>query len=319
LARFNRVEGLALGARDELDLGRLRVDGAARIAFTDGHPDLETGIVQETQNTRRRLAVYHRLAAVDPNAHSLAIGNSLNALLLGRDDGDYFRANGLDVTVAPAVTLPQRFAIRLYIERQRAAPKLTDFSFPHLLQQQHRFRGNVRADSADQLGGSITFRAQRGIDPDHMRWSTDVTLDGGTGTYSFGRVSGTLRMSTPVVSNVAAAVEIAGGTSAGLVPFQNYWYLGGPGTLRGYGGGASIGNAFWRARLELANAWPGARIVVFGDAGRAGFREKLSLKSPLMGIGAGASVLDGLLRLDVSHAIRSPFGWRVDFYTDAAL
>jgi len=95
--------------------------------------------------------------------------------------------------------------------------------------------------------------------------------------------------------------------------------LGGPGTLRGYGGAASTGDAFWRARLELANAWPAARIVLFGDVGRAGPRDHLSLARPLAGLGAGASFLDGLVRLDVSRAIRSPVGWRLDFYTDAAL
>jgi len=105
----------------------------------------------------------------------------------------------------------------------------------------------------------------------------------------------------------------------GRVPVQSYWYLGGPGTLRGYGGNASRGDAFWRARLELANRWPAARVVVFTDVGRAGPREQLSLATPLIGVGVGASFVDGLIRLDVSRAVRSPTGWRLDLYTDAAL
>jgi hypothetical protein len=36
-------------------------------------------------------------------------------------------------------------------------------------------------------------------------------------------------------------------------------------------------------------------------------------------IGVGASFLDGLLRFDLTRAIRSPTGWRLDLYTDAAL
>ena len=219
----------------------------------------------------------------------------------------------------PAVTLAQRFSIRLYAERQRRALKRTDFSLPHAFDQQDLFRPNVMADSADQLGAVLAFRAQRGMDPEHTQWSTDVTIDGGTGTYDFGRASTTLRVTAPLAGQLAGAVEIAGGTSAGRVPVQSDWYLGGPGTLRGYGGAASTGDAFWRARLELANAWPAARIVLFGGVGRAGPRDHLSLARPLAGLGAGASFLDGLVRLDVSRAIRSPVGWRLDFYTDAAL
>jgi len=319
LARYNRVEGLALGARGDLDLGRLQLDGAVRIATSDGEPDLVAGVLRETGTARFRLAGYRRLAAVDPTARPLSIGNSLGALVLGRDDGDYFRATGAELTIAPPVTLPQRFAIRLYAERQRRARKRTDFSVPHALHEVHVFRPNITADSSDQFGAALTVRTQRGIDPERPQWTADVTLDGSVGTYRFGRVSGTMRVAAPLGPNLATAVELAGGVADGRVPVQSYWYLGGPGTLRGYGGNASSGDAFWRARLELANRWPAARVVLFADVGRAGPREQLSLARPLAGVGVGASFMDGLIRLDLTRAIRTPTGWRLDFYTDAAL
>lgn len=319
LVRYNRVEGLSLGTRGDLDLGRLQLDGAVRIATSDGEPDLVAGVLRETGTARFRLAGYRRLAVVDPTARSLSIGNSLGALLLGRDDGDYFRATGAELTIAPPVTLPQRFAIRLYAERQRRARKRTDFSVPHALHEVHVFRPNIFADSADQLGASLTVRTQRGIDPERPQWTADVTLDGGVGTYRFGRVSGTVRVAAPLGPNLATAVEFAAGAADGRVPVQSYWYLGGPGTLRGYGGNASSGDAFWRARLELANRWPAARVVLFADVGRAGPREQLSLARPLAGVGVGASFMDGLIRLDLTRAIKTPTGWRLDFYTDAAL
>src|SRR5947199_34973 len=145
----------------------------------------------------RRAPTFTAAAGTAPAAASssrcLAIGNSLGALILGRDDGDYFRATGAEVTVVPAVTLARRFSIRLYAERQRRAFKRTDFSLPHAFDQQDLFRPNVMADSADQLGAVLAFRAQRGMDPEHTQWSTDVTIAGGTGTYDFGRASTTLR------------------------------------------------------------------------------------------------------------------------------
>lgn len=319
LARYNRVEGLALGARGELDLGRLRLDGSARIALSDAEPDLEAGLVRENGTTRFRLAGYRRLAAVDPTVRSLGIGNSLSALLLGRDDGDYYRATGAELTIVPAVTAAQRFTVRIYAEQQRLARKRTDFSVPHIFQKDQVFRPNIIADSADQLGAAITFRGQRGVDPERPRWSTDVTLDGGAGMFGFGRLSGTLRFTTPLARNLAGAVELGGGTSAGRVPVQSRWYLGGPATLRGYTGGAISGDAFWRARLELANRWPAARVVLFGDVARAAPRAHLSLARSLAGVGIGASFIDGLFRIDLARAVRSPTGWRLDIYTDAAL
>jgi len=319
LARYNRVEGLGLGARGELDMGRLRLDGVARIATTDGEPELQAGLLHETGTARFRLAGYRRLATVDPTARSLSLGNSLGALLLGRDDGDYFRATGAELTIEPPVTLPQRFTIRLYAERQRHALKRTDFSVPHALHDDHVFRPNISADSANQFGASVTLHTQRGIDPARPQWTADFTLDGGAGTYRFGRMSSTVRVAAPLGPNLATAVELAGGIADGVVPVQSYWYLGGPGTVRGYGGNASRGDAFWRARLELANRWPAARVVLFADAGRAGPREQLSIARALAGIGVGASFIDGLIRLDLTRAIRTPTGWRLDFYTDAAL
>jgi hypothetical protein len=319
LARYNRIEGLSLGARAELDLGRLRLDGAARVALSDGQPDLQAGVTRETATTRLRLAGYRRLAGVDPSGHSLGIGNSLSGLLLGRDDGDYYRSTGVELGVIPAVTAAQRFRVRIYAEQQRVALKRTDFSLPHAVHEDHLFRPNITADSADQVGAAVTFRAQRGIDPERAQWASDVTIDGGAGTYGFGRGNAVLRFTTPLGRGLAGAVELAGGMSAGRVPVQSRWYLGGPETLRGYGGGAASGDAFWRARLEVANRLPAARLVLFADVARAAPRDHLSLAHPLMGIGLGASFIDGLFRIDVTRAVRSPTGWRVDFYTDAAL
>jgi hypothetical protein len=48
-------------------------------------------------------------------------------------------------------------------------------------------------------------------------------------------------------------------------------------------------------------------------------REVLTLRDPLIGVGVGASLLDGLFRIDVTRALVGPRGWRVDFYTDGML
>jgi hypothetical protein len=319
LGRFNRVEGLSLGARAGVDFGRAALEGSGRVALADGALDVEAGLLRRTGTARLRLAGYRRLAAANPAERPLGVGNSLAGLLLARDDGDYFRATGVELTGAPAVTSVQAYTWRVYAERQRRAPSRTDFSLPHLVDGDQVFRPNIAADSADQLGAAVTFRAARGVDPDAARWGSEVTLDGGAGTFGFGRASVGVSLAGPLGPRLAGAVELAAGTSAGRVPVQSRWSLGGPATLRGYGGGAQTGDAFWRARVEVANRSPAARLALFADVGRAGARDRLSLRRPLVGAGIGASFVDGLLRVDLARALRSPTGWRLDCYVDGAL
>ena len=44
LVRYNRVEGLSVGARGDLDLGRLQLDATARLAIAEPRPDIELGV-----------------------------------------------------------------------------------------------------------------------------------------------------------------------------------------------------------------------------------------------------------------------------------
>ena len=120
-------------------------------------------------------------------------------------------------------------------------------------------------------------------------------------------------------ARLVGAVEAAAGTSGGTVPAQSDWHLGGPATLRGYDGLAAMGEAFWRGRVEVANAFPAARVAVFSDAGWAGPRADFARGRALVSAGVGATSFDGLLRVDLARALRAPRGWRLDFYVDGLL
>ena len=319
LLRYNRVEGLSFGARLDAESGALALDAAARIGWADRVPNADVGLTRSTTGLRLRLGGHYRLAAADPAARPFGVGNSLGALLFGRDDGDYFRALGAELTGAPALARPQWITWRFYAERQRAVEKETDAGLARLFDGSHRFRDNVAAARADQVGASLMLRGQRGADPARLVLGAEFYLEAATGTFDFARGALTTRVASPLPLGFAGALELAAGSSLGTVPPQSRWYLGGPTTLRGYGGAAAVGESFWRGRLEVAARSPAARFALFGDAGWAGARAGFGVGRPLMSAGVGASFLDGLFRLDLARALSAPRGWRVDFYMDGVL
>ncbi|HKV69655.1 MAG TPA: BamA/TamA family outer membrane protein [Gemmatimonadales bacterium] len=319
LLRYNRVEALSLGARADLPVGPLAVDGTLRIATATGQPDLDVGLTRKTQDLSARFGAYRRLTSVDPDAHSLGFGNSIQALALGRDDGDYFRAAGVDVDVKPALTESQSYEWRLYAEHQFAAPFGSDASLGHLLDRDRIFRPEIHADRADQIGTTLRLRGDLPLNQGRAALGGNVDMDLSVGTFTFARLAVTGRATAPLPGPFQGAVEVSGGASDGPVPVQSHWYLGGPTTLRGYGGDAADGTAFWRARAELGLGIPGARLALFSDAGWAGSGRSAFTAHPLISAGVGASFLDGLFRLDLARALTFTRGWRLELYTDAAL
>jgi hypothetical protein len=318
LLRYNRVEGLSIGARADVAWGPLAIDGEARIGLADREPGVEIGIVRESMSRRLRVAGYRRLAAFDPTARVFGFGASLNALLFGRDEADYFRATGAELTSQPVTDGRWSYAWRLFGEHQHAVRRETQFSLARAWDSDP-FREVRAADDADQAGLGLTLSRDFGGDRSPARFTLGTGLEGQTGTFGFGRGQLFARLGVPSVGRFAIALEGAAGTTTGDVPVQGRWYLGGPSTVRGYEGALVGGEAFWRARAEVATPLPAARLVVFSDAGWAGPRDGWDFDPPLLSAGIGASFLDGLVRFDVARALREPTGWRVDLYLDAAL
>lgn len=317
LLRFNRVEALSVGARQTVDFGPFAIDGTVRIATSNWEPDAEIGIRRETAERRLRLAGYRRLAAANPSERPLGMGNSLGALLWGRDNGDYFRATGVELRGAPPRAERPWLEWRIFGEHQGPVSVETDVSL-RSIGGDFAFRPNIVADRADQAGLAVVLRPMVGSRLLGMSWGAEIQGEGQTGDFQFVRPSLTLRGMLPMGS-FAAALEGAAGTSFGDVPVQSLWRLGGAGTLRGYDGSSAAGTAFWRARGELARGSGAARLAVFSDLGWAGNRDDFSNRAPLWSAGAGVSVLDGVVRIDLARALRSPTGWRLEIYMDGAL
>jgi hypothetical protein len=318
LLRYNRIEGLSIGARATMNMGWADAALTARLGVANLDPDVELGVTRSTPFNRYDVVAYRRLAAMNPETKPLGLGNSLSSLVLGYDDGEYFRATGAELRRQPATGFAW-YSLRLYGETQRAVSAETDASLHHAVDGDYLFRPNRPAARADQLGADIAVRHARGLDPLGWRWGFEVRANGETGTYDFARASLTARLGMPLPGPFVGSLEAAGGTSVGELPIQSAWFLGGPATLRGYPGALLTGNAFWRGRAEIGTRFPAARVALFGDAGWAGDRTSRRLAPTAWSLGAGASFGDGLLRIDLARALEGEIGWKLHLYLDGIL
>ena len=313
MVRYNRVEGLSVGGAISQELGRgLAWRAAGRIGHGDLEPNVELRLTRGDATRGIALGAYRRLAVVDDWGAPLGLGNSVNALLFGRDEGFYYRTAGLELL---GVLGPAEW--RLFGERQRTARVETHFSLAHAINGL-RFRENVAATRADVAGASIRLPFSIGLDPQALRLSGALRAEGAAGDLEFARAAVDLTMTRNLPWRLAGALTVSGGRSTGEVPAQRLWYLGGTHTVRGHPIGTNAGDAYWLGRGELSTDRTGFRPVVFFDAGWAGSRADWSHPGkPMLGAGLGWSIFEGLVRFDLAKGIRPNRGVRASLYLDA--
>ncbi len=343
LIRYNRVEGLAAGLNFGTDLaGTYALNANAFLGVSDLEPKARVEIERATLRRRLKLGVYSELVSTSPRAGHLGPGNSLGAAFLGRDEGEYFRAAGADLVWLPPAAARQRFEVRAYAERQDAVRTRAGFAFFHMLDDGWDFRPNVAADAVDELGTEVRLAPWWGSDPHLVQVGVELygqvarrRSGSGDGTAHYGRTSAVVRVAAPLSPRRwRLGLELAGGTTFGEAPAQRAWFLGGTRSLRGHSPSAVQGPAFGRGRVEVARTYDVGTLSVFTDAGwasRLGSRVREAqdpdIRTParehdglLFGVGVGASLLDGLLRTDVSYGLNGPARefW-ISLYLDSLL
>jgi hypothetical protein len=335
LMRYNRIEGLSVGgsvtsvlgkgytaqALARANTGALILDGELSLSRSNGRADV-------------RMTGFHRLAvANDDWGAPLSFGASLANVLYARDEGFYYRTWGAEIggsRDAPGPLSGARMRWRLFGEKHftaGTAPNAT-FSVGKLLADA-AFTDNIEATRLFTAGASAELARSFGVNPRGFRFDArargesgvlldraDALDDGGYGRLM---LDGTL--SRPV-GGFGFAITGAAGSSAGDLPIQRAFFLGGLHTVRGQfarpAGAGYIGDTFWLGRVELARSAMTFRPTLFYDAGWAGSRDALSnMGRPLSGAGAGLSFLDGLFRIDVSRGIHPETRWRGDLYLGA--
>lgn len=320
IVHYNRVEGLTIGTGAGIELAPLSASAAVWVGTADVSPGFDATLVRSRLRGSESIGVYRRTEAFAPEDDPFSIGNSLSAFLFGADDGDYFRVLGANLTTEHDLSMSSSVQMRGYAERHSPMEKATDVSVAYWMDDR-LFRENPAADPADQLGVEATIDFHHGLDPHGFRFSAEAGIRAELGTFEFARPIIALQSTFPLPGRYVGALEVTTGTSFGILPVQRLWHVGGPGSVRGFRPAERIvGESFWTARGEVGTDRPGARVVLFADAGWAGERSTFTTDPALVSTGVGVSFLDGLVRADLARVLRGgPERWRFQLHLDAPL
>lgn len=318
LMRYNRVEGFSVGASVEQQLGG-GYSGMAvgRLGFADLEPNVELSVARSNLTKTIRFTAYNRLVSASDWGHPLSFGSSFSALMFGRDEGFYYRASGVDLTrsLDGAFGGGAQLGWRVFAEQERTAAVKTNFAVDG-----SDFPANLVAQRGGYLGFSAHIDDVSGLDPQGLRIFSSLRLESaiGGGDSAYGRAAFDVTASHGL-GRVAVSLTASAGASAGQLPPQRRWYLGGSQTVRGQSPDtAQSGNAFWLTRAELGTNDAGIRPALFADLGWVGDRTQLRQTGrPMSGVGTGVSFLDGLFRFDVARGLYPRKQFRVDLYLES--
>ncbi|MDH3222636.1 MAG: hypothetical protein OEO23_02890, partial [Gemmatimonadota bacterium] len=201
LVRYNRVEGPALGGRYEAAIGgHQTLVASGFFGFADLQPKARLDLRRSTVLRRLTLGVYRENVATDPSGGYLGFGNTVDAFFFGRDNGEYFRASGVDLTWSPPVGARDSFRFRAYAERHDRLDVETSFAFFHMFDGGWRFRPNVMAAEGDEIGGELRLSPWWGGDPSGGQFGLELYGQGGRWwgaadkpAEDYGRASATVR------------------------------------------------------------------------------------------------------------------------------
>jgi hypothetical protein len=314
--RFNRIEGLSSAIAVEQVLGGgYSAHELFRLGVADLSPNGELSLDRTDGRRKIGVGVYRRLVASNDWGDPLGFSSSLSALFFGRDEGFYYRTWGAELKGEKEYGLINDW--RLFAEQQFDATVHTDFAIAH----PGGVKGgltNIKAVNGKIVGLAVGHHSSYGLDPHGFRALTDIKLEGATGTFDYSRGSLQTTLSHGLGSALDGALTLGAGTSAGRLPVQKQFFLGGVQTVRGQKAGAAIGDSFWMSSAEFGTRSVGFRKTVFGDLGWAGSRTSFSHPGrPLSGAGVGASFMDGLIRVDLAKGIYPEKSVRANLYVEA--
>jgi hypothetical protein len=255
--------------------------------------------VRDAPEGRVMLAGYRDLMDADPFSRGLTFGNSLRGIFFGRDDADYYEAIG------GAATWERPMGTGL------------DLTLSARLEDQRSVATQARSAVNDFMGGTGDFLPNPAI-AEGTFGTLGVRLDGVTGRGTWWLASDVLLGEGQTTARLLGQVRqrfggrngidlkaSAGVTTSDPVP-QAELRAGGSATVRGFDYGAQRGPAMWSLQADWSPGRGGLRPIFFSDVGQAGVLDGLGRQRVMVGAGAGVSVLDGLMRAQVTYSLTAP-------------
>lgn len=319
--RYNRVEGttLSLSGRTRAPVLFTDLYGTVRYGFADERVLGRLAVVRDAPGGRLTLAASRDLADLDPFARGLSFGNSLRGILTGHDDGDYLLAQGGRVTFETSAGLGTEVTLGALVEDQQSVASSARAGLPRLFGAKGYFPENPSV--REGLATGVTARIEHGgFGPRWTLVGDALRVDGRAAL----RVAGDVRL--PALATGWLSLRAKGGMAFGVdsVP-QLALRAGGINTVRGYDFGRERGDAMWAVQLDVSKPGrAGVKPGLFIDAGQSVRRTRAIAPLPelagtmiaapvLLGAGAGASFLGGLVRAVVSHPLTARQGQGLRF------
>ncbi len=298
LLQYNRVQGLSLGVGYRVRLpGTLTANayGTLRYGVSDDRVTGRLAVLGDVAGGRLVLSGYHDIADLDPFSPGRSVGNSVNSLFAGHDNGDYALGGGGSASFDMAIRSGLELILTGRVERLTSVRRVARSAVNDFLGGTGLFPPNPAVDEGTFAGGSARLR---GIGP--LRWNLTAEVVGGAGPTT-GRLYGDLRRG--LGSGLGLTLRLKGGAATEPALPQTLFRLGGLGTVRGFEYGTLRAAAFWAAQLDVSPFGGRVRPVIFLDAGQASRISRLFSSSALVGGGVGLSLFTGLIRFDLSRAI----------------
>jgi hypothetical protein len=248
---------------------------------------------------------YHDISDLDPFSPGRTVGNSLNSLFAGHDNGDYALSRGGGIRFEQPLETGLELLLAARVERMTSVSRVARSAINDFFGGTGRFPPNPPVHE-----GTFAVISAQTRNMGRTRWSVTADVVGGGGR-TVGRLYGDLL--GRYGRDFGLTVRLKAGAVTEPATPQALFRQGGVNTVRGFEYGTLRAPAFWAGQIDVTPFDGRVRPVVFLDAGQASRTSQLFSSTALVGAGLGLSLFRGLLRFDLSKPISPDGGGKVRF------
>ena len=331
--RYNRVEGLVLGARllplEWGDWDSAKIYGQAGYAFELKKARYEVGAeirpfpYASDDYDFKIGGAYRRNTATNDTWKMNWVENTIAALLFEYDYLDYYQVDGFSLYAIQRLSSYAQFSIGYRSETYSSLDKESTWS----LFGGHEFRLNPGVNRG--LMNSMLFTLEGGqlsglySIPRGFAFRFEGELgDSFGGDFSFNRFLGDMRVYMPFGFSSSFAIRTRAGYASDNTPIQKMFTLGGIGSVRAYPQNVFFGTRMLLANVEytiahispLDDIFADVQVFGFGDAGwvNTATSNEFDFGDVFPAAGVGLSFADRSVRLELAWPLKDVGGQRGD-------